>query len=145
VGLWRSPKTSAISAVCKKALEKTVKGGSPISPEEGRSVTMNNDGAIMKTTELNPLQIVRLSDGPLYFGLAPTQLGEKIKSGEIPEPQYLTATGRARGWTGAQIIEWHKAKDAAQAERAAAAKPARERAAEAAKRKHRNRRAKANA
>jgi hypothetical protein len=78
----------------------------------------------MKVTELNPYQIVRLHDGPIYFGFASTQLAEKIKSGEIPEPQYLTASGRARGWTGQQIIDWHRANAAAQAERAAAARDA---------------------
>jgi hypothetical protein len=76
----------------------------------------------MKVTELNPYQIVRLHDGPLYFGFASTQLALKIKTGEIPEPQYLTAKGRARGWTGQQIINYHAALAAAQSERAKAAK-----------------------
>jgi hypothetical protein len=76
----------------------------------------------MKVTELNPYQIVRLHDGPLYFGFASTQLALKIKTGEIPEPMYLSANGRSRGWTGQQIIDHHIALAAAQSERAAAAK-----------------------
>ena len=62
-----------------------------------------------KELPLSPYQIVRLSDGPIFFGFGPTQLAEKIKLGEIPEPKYLTSMGRARGWTGEQIIDWHRA------------------------------------
>jgi predicted DNA-binding transcriptional regulator AlpA len=62
--------------------------------------------------ELHPNQIVRFCEGRKYFGLKHTQLDEKIKSGEIPAPMKLSDSGRARGWTGRQILEW-------QAERAA--------------------------
>jgi hypothetical protein len=72
---------------------------------------------------LNPLQIIRLEDGPLYFGFRMTQLLEKIKLREIPEPQFLAPPpSRARGWTGKQIIEWHRELTATQVERAIAAK-----------------------
>ena len=55
--------------------------------------------------ELSPNEIVRWRDGPRYFGYKPTQLDEKIKSGEIPPPMALSDSGRARGWLGSQIIE----------------------------------------
>jgi predicted DNA-binding transcriptional regulator AlpA len=58
-----------------------------------------------KIEELDPNQIVRMSEGPKYFGYKHTQLPEKIKSGEIPAPFLLSDTGRAKGWTGRQIIE----------------------------------------
>jgi predicted DNA-binding transcriptional regulator AlpA len=58
--------------------------------------------------ELDPHEIVRWHRGPKYFGYKFTQLAEKIKSGEIPMPIPLSETGRACGWTGAQIIEHHR-------------------------------------
>ena len=72
---------------------------------------------------LSPFEIIRLSDAPKFFGLAPTQLAEKIASGEIEPPKFVTAPGgRARGFTGAQIIAWHRKMEAWQEECAAAAK-----------------------
>ncbi len=74
------------------------------------------------------LQIIRYEDGPAYFGYQMTALAEKIKAGEIPEPKFLAPfPSRSRGWTGEQIIKWHRDLDAAQAERAAAAKRYQER------------------
>ena len=64
---------------------------------------------------LNPDLLYRLRDARKYFGLAPTQLTERIKSGDIPPPVKLSASGRATGWFGRQIIAW-------QAERIAASK-----------------------
>ena len=58
-----------------------------------------------KTMELHPNQIVRWSEGKKYFGYRHTQLEEKIRTGEIPAPFLLSDTGRAKGWTGRQIIE----------------------------------------
>jgi predicted DNA-binding transcriptional regulator AlpA len=52
---------------------------------------------------LDPNQIFRLSEGPKLFGFKPSQIDAKIKKGELPTPLALSATGRARGWTGAQI------------------------------------------
>jgi predicted DNA-binding transcriptional regulator AlpA len=69
-----------------------------------------------KIEELHPNQIVRMNEGPKFFGYKATQLPEKIKSGEIPAPFPLSDTGRAKGWTGRQIIEH-------QSRRLAAAKP----------------------
>ncbi len=56
--------------------------------------------------EIHPNQIVRLKDGPRYFGLSENRIYEKIKAGEIPAPMSLSATGRARGWLGSQILEY---------------------------------------
>ena len=53
---------------------------------------------------LHPNEIVRKCDGPKYFGLGHTQIEEKIKSGEIEPPMALSDSGRAKGWTGEQII-----------------------------------------
>jgi predicted DNA-binding transcriptional regulator AlpA len=61
-----------------------------------------------KFCELDPYQIVRLREGRKYFGYGPTQIDEKIKSGEIPAPIALSDTGRAKGWTGRQIIDHHR-------------------------------------
>jgi predicted DNA-binding transcriptional regulator AlpA len=56
------------------------------------------------TNELGPNEILRKRDGHKYFGYKHTTLDDMIKAGEIPAPIKLGA--RARGWTGAQIIEW---------------------------------------
>jgi predicted DNA-binding transcriptional regulator AlpA len=58
-----------------------------------------------KTRELEPNQIIRMGDGPRYFGYKSSQLDLKIKSGEVPAPIFLGDTGRARGWTGQQILD----------------------------------------
>jgi predicted DNA-binding transcriptional regulator AlpA len=55
--------------------------------------------------DLDPNQIVRMHEGRKYFGYGPTQIEEKINRGEIPAPMALSATGRAKGWTGQQIID----------------------------------------
>jgi hypothetical protein len=61
-------------------------------------------------------QIVRKGEGgKKYFGLGPTQLEEGIKKGEIPPPFDLTDSGRAKGWTGQQIIDHHARRQAAAA------------------------------
>jgi hypothetical protein len=51
---------------------------------------------------LHPNEIVR--NAPKYFGLGKTQLDEKIKAGEIEAPISLSASGRAKGFTGRQIL-----------------------------------------
>ena len=58
--------------------------------------------------ELHPNQIVRYSEGRKYFGYGASQLAEKIKQRELPEPIPLSDTGYAKGWTGRQIIEHHR-------------------------------------
>ena len=40
-----------------------------------------------------------------FFGLQKSQLDEKIKAGEIDPPIPLSKTGRAKGFTGQQIID----------------------------------------
>jgi hypothetical protein len=72
--------------------------------------------------ELRPHHIVRYHEGAKYFGYGDTALAAKIKSGQIPEPKYLSDDGRSRAWTGDQIIQWRLDLDAAQAARAAKAK-----------------------
>ena len=66
-----------------------------------------------KLDELDPNQIVRFREGRKYFGYAHSQLDEKIKNGEIPAPISLSDTGRAKGWTGRQIIKWQAEREAA--------------------------------
>jgi hypothetical protein len=75
------------------------------------------------TLQIDPLTTIRYADGPRVFGYRPTQLAEQIKLGAIPTPKYLGAPpSRAKGWTGAQVIQYFRDLDAAQAERAVAAK-----------------------
>jgi predicted DNA-binding transcriptional regulator AlpA len=64
---------------------------------------------------LNPDILYRLTDARKYFGLRPTQLTEKIKSGEVPPPVRLSTSGRAAGWFGRQIIAWQAERLAASA------------------------------
>ena len=71
---------------------------------------------------LDPDQIVRYAQGKKYFGYGATQLREKIRNRELPEPFDLSDTGYAKGWTGRQIIEHHRQRQELQAARAAAAK-----------------------
>jgi predicted DNA-binding transcriptional regulator AlpA len=66
---------------------------------------------------LNPDHIYRLREGRRLFGYGPTQLAEKIKSGEIPPPMDLSETGRAKGWLGRVIIEHHERRLAASKQR----------------------------
>lgn len=63
--------------------------------------------------ELDPNQIVRKGEGPKYFGLKSTALDDAIKAELIPAPFALTEGGRAKGWTGRQIIDHHNARIAA--------------------------------
>jgi hypothetical protein len=80
---------------------------------------MEKDSAL----QIDPLMTIRYTDGPRVFGYRPTQLAEQIKLGAIPPPKYLGAPpSRAKGWTGAQIIQHFRDLEEAQAERAAAAK-----------------------
>jgi predicted DNA-binding transcriptional regulator AlpA len=52
-------------------------------------------------------QIVRLKDGPKYFGVGKSRLAEMIRKGEVPKPIHFSE--RCVGWTGRQIHE-HQAK-----------------------------------
>ncbi len=42
------------------------------------------------------------------IGLGPTQMDEKIKSGELPPTFPLSESGKAQGWTGAQLLAIQK-------------------------------------
>ena len=64
--------------------------------------------------------IYREREGGPFFGYKPTQLHEKILSGEIPRPIPLSDSGRAVGWFGRQIMAWQAEREAA-ADRQAAA------------------------
>jgi len=64
---------------------------------------------------INPDLLYRLGEARPYFGLKPTQLAERIKSGDIPPPVKLTASGNACGWFGRQILEWQQKRIAASA------------------------------
>lgn len=76
----------------------------------------------VKAGDIYPFQIVRKHKGGPYFGYAPNQIDEKIKTGEIPAPIPLSATGRAMGWTGQMIIDHHAELMKLAAKRAAEAK-----------------------
>jgi predicted DNA-binding transcriptional regulator AlpA len=58
---------------------------------------------------LEPDELVRWQDGPRYFGLAKSRLDEAIKKGLIPPPFPVVEGGRAKAWTGRQILE-HQAR-----------------------------------
>jgi hypothetical protein len=78
---------------------------------------------VLDVIPLSPFEIIRLADAQKYFGLASTELAGKIASGEIDQPKFITAPGgRARGFTGAQIIAHHRKMEAWQTECATAAK-----------------------
>lgn len=65
--------------------------------------------------ELHPNEIVRYKDGQKYFGYKKTHLPDKIRDGTVPAPFRLSSDGRAKGWTGQQIID-HQRKLLAAAE-----------------------------
>jgi hypothetical protein len=65
--------------------------------------------------ELDPNLVIRQCDGWRYFGYKGTQLKEKIRAGEIPEPFALSDSGRAKAWYGWQIIQHQKERIAAAA------------------------------
>jgi hypothetical protein len=62
-----------------------------------------------KAGDIYPYQVIRKKDGPAYFGFGHAQLDEQIRVGAVPAPIPLSATGRAKGWTGQQIIDHHAA------------------------------------
>jgi predicted DNA-binding transcriptional regulator AlpA len=59
------------------------------------------------SAQLCPDWFYRLVDPTRYFGYSPTQLDEKIRTGQVPAPISLSDSGgRAKGWFGRQIIAW---------------------------------------
>jgi hypothetical protein len=65
---------------------------------------VSDDNETNEPRPLHPNEIVRKCDGPKYFGYGHTEIDAKIKSGEIEAPIALSESGRAKGWTGQQII-----------------------------------------
>jgi hypothetical protein len=78
---------------------------------------------------IEPDQIYRTTLYESLFGYGEQATNDKIKSGELPMPFPLSEGGRARAWTGRQILE-HRARmqelaaEKAEADRAAAKKRA---------------------
>ena len=58
-------------------------------------------------SQLHPNEIVRKRDGGKWFGLTLSGLEQAIRDKRIPAPISLTEGGRAKGWTGAQILAHH--------------------------------------
>jgi hypothetical protein len=54
---------------------------------------------------LDPDAFYRWSLGFKLFGLKHSQLSEAIKLGKLPPPFASVEGGKAKGWTGTQIIE----------------------------------------
>ena len=67
---------------------------------------------------LDPGAFYRWSLGFKLFGLKHTQLSEAIKEGKLPPPFASVEGGKAKGWTGSQIIEHRRARIAAAQQRA---------------------------
>jgi predicted DNA-binding transcriptional regulator AlpA len=57
---------------------------------------------------LDPDEIFRPARAKKYFGYGISQLYLKVKTGEIPAPIKLSASGSAVGWLGSQIIAFHR-------------------------------------
>jgi hypothetical protein len=66
---------------------------------------------------LKPGSFYRWKDGFELFGLKHSQLCEAANTGKIPPPMESAEGGKAKGWTGSQIIE-HRRKRFAVAEAA---------------------------
>jgi predicted DNA-binding transcriptional regulator AlpA len=54
---------------------------------------------------INPDFVYRITVLPAYLGLGLSQIKSKIKSGEFPRPVSLSASGRALGYYGSQLLE----------------------------------------
>lgn len=68
--------------------------------------------------DLDPAEIFRPKQAEKYFGLKHTQINEKVRAGEIEAPFLLGGEGgKAVGWTGRQIINYHRKRIAATAKK----------------------------
>jgi predicted DNA-binding transcriptional regulator AlpA len=56
---------------------------------------------------------VRFDEALAISGLKPTQLSEKIKSGEFPKPFKLSDSGRSVGWLLSELLNWRERRIAA--------------------------------
>jgi len=71
---------------------------------------MTSKRTVDLTQPLNPHFFYR-KHSPIamgVIGLAASQIDEKIKSGELPPPVPAFESGRATGWTGAQLIAFQQ-------------------------------------
>lgn len=62
---------------------------------------------------LDPSAFYRWSLGEKLFGLKHSQLSDAVKAGKLPPPFATVEGGRAKGWTGSQIIEHRRTRLAA--------------------------------
>jgi hypothetical protein len=67
---------------------------------------------------LDPGTFYRWSLGFKLFGLKHSQLSEAIKTGKLPPPFASVEGGKAKGWTGSQIIKHRRERLAAAQQRA---------------------------
>jgi len=74
---------------------------------------MENDRSDDDNFGLDPGEFYRWSQGFKLFGLRHSQLSEAIKTGKLPTPFASAEGGKAKGWTGSQIIEHRRARLAA--------------------------------
>jgi hypothetical protein len=84
-----------------KSINPGVTGRSPDHPTEAEIKQLALELGI------DLAEIFRPSRAYALFGLKHSQVGEKIKSGEIEPPIPLTETGTAVGWTGYQMVINH--------------------------------------
>ena len=63
--------------------------------------------------DIDPKQIFRPSEAEKILGYKHTQRAELVRSGELEAPFLLSADGKAVGWTGAQLIRFHRKRIAA--------------------------------
>jgi hypothetical protein len=62
---------------------------------------------------LDPAAFYRWSQGFKLFGLKHSQLCEAVKTGKLPPPMESAEGGKAKGWTGSQIIRHRRERFAA--------------------------------
>ena len=60
-----------------------------------------------------PARLIREKDIRHFAPWGRTQLAEKIKRGEFPAPIRLSASGRAKAWIEAEILQWQRDRIAA--------------------------------
>jgi hypothetical protein len=80
-------------------------------------MTKPNYSLDLADLDLDPNEIFRPKIAEKYFGLKHTQINEKVRAGEIEAPFLLSEGGKAVGWTGRQIINYHRKRIAATAKK----------------------------
>jgi predicted DNA-binding transcriptional regulator AlpA len=56
--------------------------------------------------QLGDDEIVRLKNGPKFFGVGKSTLAAMVKKGQVPKPTHFSE--RCAGWTMRQIREWQQ-------------------------------------